>query len=306
MNSSIQKNSPLVSVIIPTYNHAHFLTKALSSVMEQTFLNWEAIVVNNHSSDNTVEIVESFKDPRIKLINFSNNGVIAAARNEGIRHASGTYVSFLDSDDSWLPEKLKICLDHLQTESVDLVCNDEVLIENDQVLKTWRHGPDSRASYEKLLFEGNCISTSAVTVKRQVLFDVGLFNEERQFITAEDYDLWLKLAKAGKRFKFIPEILGRHLKHTNNNSASVNRHFEAVYNVVQSHYQNFNGGFLLSVSKRLCIGILFYGAARQAADQDMFQLSWQYYSKSLRKNPLRAKTYAGVILLWVRYIKKEF
>src|SRR3989304_1426515 len=76
--------SPLVSVIIPTYNHAHFLREALESVCAQTHANWEAVVINNYSEDNTVEVVESFKDPRIRLENFRNNGVIAAFRNRGI------------------------------------------------------------------------------------------------------------------------------------------------------------------------------------------------------------------------------
>lgn len=302
----METSTPLVSIIIPTYNHAHFLTKALTSILDQTYSDWEAIVVNNYSTDNTVEIVDSFKDSRIKLINYHNNGIIAAARNEGIRNATGKYIAFLDSDDSWLPEKLKTCISYLQSGVADLVCNDEVLVENDKVLSTWHHGPDSRAPYEKLLFLGNCISTSAVTVKRQAVLDVGLFNEEREFITAEDYDLWLKLSKAGNRFKFIHEVLGNHLKHANNTSGSVNRHFEAVHNVVQHHFQNFCGGFFLPLRKRLCIAILFYGSARQAAAQDMLDLSGKYYVKSLMKNPFRAKTYAGVLLLWFRYIKKIF
>jgi len=76
------KQSDLVSIVIPTFNHAPLLNRALESVRQQTYQNWEAIVVNNFSTDNTIEVVESFKDPRIKLINFSNNGIIAASRNQ--------------------------------------------------------------------------------------------------------------------------------------------------------------------------------------------------------------------------------
>ncbi len=76
-------HKPFVSVVIPTYNHAKLLKKALDSVLAQTFKDWEAIVVNNFSTDDTVEVVNSFTDPRIKLLNFNNSGVIAASRNRG-------------------------------------------------------------------------------------------------------------------------------------------------------------------------------------------------------------------------------
>ena len=105
--------TPLVSVVIPTFNHAPLLKIALQSVIAQTFTNWEAIVVNNFSTDATVEVVESFNDSRIKLINFSNNGVIAASRNVGIKMATASYIAFLDSDDIWYPEKLQKCSEQI-------------------------------------------------------------------------------------------------------------------------------------------------------------------------------------------------
>lgn len=186
---------PLVSVVIPTYNHAQFLTKALESVINQTFKNWEIIVVNNYSSDNTIEVVESFNDLRIHLINFHNQGIIAAARNEGIRHAKAKYIAFLDSDDFWLPEKLSTCLNFLETNQCDITCNSEDYIDqNGNTISTWHHGPVERTRYENLLFKGNCISTSAVIVKKELLLTVGVFNEDRSIVTAEDYDLWLKLS----------------------------------------------------------------------------------------------------------------
>ena len=83
-------NQPFVTVVIPTFNHAKLLRRALDSVVAQTFDNWEAIVINNFSTDETIEVVESYQDDRIKLINFKNNGVIAASRNQGIKNARGT------------------------------------------------------------------------------------------------------------------------------------------------------------------------------------------------------------------------
>ena len=108
MNSS----SPMVSVIIPTFNQAELLQKALQSVSNQTFQDWEAIVIDNHSQDTTKEIVESMNDSRISYEVFSNQGIIAASRNLGINLAKGNYIAFLDSDDLWYPSKLSTCLEY--------------------------------------------------------------------------------------------------------------------------------------------------------------------------------------------------
>ena len=93
--------TPLVSVIIPTYNQAHYLVRALQSVLDQTYINWEAIVIDNYSTDNTDEVMADFADPSVTYLKIHNNGVIAASRNEGIRAAKGEWVAFLDSDDWW-------------------------------------------------------------------------------------------------------------------------------------------------------------------------------------------------------------
>lgn len=139
----------LVSIVIPTFNHAPLLNRALESVRQQTYQNWEAIVVNNFSTDNTIEVIESFKDPRIKLINFSNNGVIAASRNQGINAASGKYIAFLDSDDKWYPIKLEKCVDAAQT-GAQLICHGELWINTDSSTRAVMYGPVKNAKYEKL------------------------------------------------------------------------------------------------------------------------------------------------------------
>ena len=120
-------NKPLFSIVIPTYNHAHFLRKCLDSVISQTFTNWEAIVVNNFSEDNTIEVVESYRDPRIRLFNNANNGIIAVSRNKGITEAQGEWICFLDSDDAWYPDKLMICKDYLN--DYDFICH-KLMVNN--------------------------------------------------------------------------------------------------------------------------------------------------------------------------------
>ena len=134
-----------VSIVIPTYNHEAFLGAALSSVVNQTYTNWEAIVVNNFSTDGTEALVHSFNDPRIKLVNFHNNGIIGAARNQGINLAINPFVAFLDSDDTWLPTKLEKCVAAL-TNGADLVCHGENWIDETSHSRAVFYGPTARAT----------------------------------------------------------------------------------------------------------------------------------------------------------------
>ena len=101
---------PIVSIVIPTYNHAKFIGKALESVIDQTYKNWEAIVIDNNSTDDTDKVINQYNDPRIKYLKINNDGVIAKSRNQGIREAKGEWIAFLDSDDWWTKDKLEVCL----------------------------------------------------------------------------------------------------------------------------------------------------------------------------------------------------
>ena len=99
--------SPLVSIIIPTFNREKELKRSVNSVFNQTYTNWEICIVDNFSSDNTVQIINNYEDQRIKLYMIENNGIIAASRNLGIKNANGKYLAFLDSDDWWEETKLE-------------------------------------------------------------------------------------------------------------------------------------------------------------------------------------------------------
>ena len=96
-----------VSVIVPTYNRAHLLKKTIESILSQTYTDLELIVVSNYSTDNTDDMVKSYKDDRIKYFKNQNNGIIAVNRNFGIRKSTGEYIAFCDDDDTWLPNKLE-------------------------------------------------------------------------------------------------------------------------------------------------------------------------------------------------------
>ena len=291
MNGQI---NPAVSIIIPTYNHAHFLRLALSSVCSQTFNNWEAIVVNNFSQDNTIEIVNSFNDPRIQLTNYENKGIIAAARNYGLSLAKAPIIAFLDSDDIWYPEKLRFCLEKLET-GYDLVCHSEVWIGPGDKRRVAHYGPEERASYERLFLDGNILSTSAVVLQRKWLERVGGFSTKSEFVTAEDYQLWLKIAREGARIGFVNEVLGEYHIHDGNQSRVALRNMEAVLAVFQ-HHRSLDGHNWSQRRLRRREALIFYSGARGLQDSHQFKEAWPYFIKALKTYPWVPKFYAAMLL----------
>jgi len=226
------------SVIIPTYNQGDLLTKAINSVLNQSFKNFEIIVVDNFSEDKTQKIVEGFKSDKIIYEKIHNNGIIAKSRNVGIKISSGKWLAFLDSDDYWYRERLQVVSDFLLENSFyDVICTDELIIN--KILnkrKIWKYGPYARNFYKYLLQRGNCVSTSASIVKKFFLLEKNiLFNEKKDFITAEDYDFFMNLALKNAKFKFLHQVLGEHLFHNKGQSSNYEPHKAAVMSVVKHH-----------------------------------------------------------------------
>jgi len=233
--------TPLVSVVIPTYNHAHFLGRALQSVIDQTYTNWEAIVVDNYSTDNTEEVMCNFSDNRISYLKIHNQGVIAASRNMGICAAKGEWIAFLDSDDHWYPDKLEMVCKSIKDEpAVDVWSTDELLVdETTGARRILRYGPTTSAFYERLLVRGNCLSPSATLVRKDFLCQNNiLFREEKDFVTVEDYDFWMQLAQKGAVFSFIHSVQGEYLVHRANNSGQDLMHRQHTLNLLKDHVYN--------------------------------------------------------------------
>jgi teichuronic acid biosynthesis glycosyltransferase TuaG len=286
--------NPTLSIIIPTYNHAHFLRTALDSIRAQTFDGWEAIVVNNFSEDGTVDVLESYNDPRIQLVNFANQGIIAAARNHGLSLAQAQFVAFLDSDDFWYPQKLQRCMDKL-ADGYDLVCHAEIWAGPGERRRTMHYGPETRATYESLLLEGNCISTSAVVVRREWLERVGGFSVQPEFVTAEDYELWLKLARDGAKIGFIDEVLGEYLIHDGNQSRAALRNMQAVMEVFEHHRSALEN---CTSARRLCRreAVILYGGARGLQDSGQYRQAWPHFFKAVSRYPWVLRFYAAMLL----------
>ena len=230
--------NPFFSVIIPTYNQCDLLKKAIHSVEKQTFTNYELIVIDNSSSDGTGEFLGEKKNLIYKKIN--NNGIIAKSRNLGIELAKGQWLSFLDSDDIWFEDKLAKTFDKIKKGNFDVICNDEWIINSfNTEKKIWSYGPYEKNFYKKLILFGNRNSTSATSVKKIFLSNNNVkFNEKSEFVTAEDYEFFLKIALKNGVFNYINIPLGAHLFHDKSESAKLNRSFEVQKNVIKYHVYN--------------------------------------------------------------------
>jgi glycosyltransferase involved in cell wall biosynthesis len=181
---------PLVSVVIPTYNRCNWLSRAIESVLRQTYSPFELIVVDDGSTDGTPELLEAYGDG-IRVIRKENTGV-SGARNAGIRAAKGELIALLDSDDRWLPEKLEHQVAFFKASPRAMICQtEEIWIRNGiRVNPKRRHRKFSGMIFEKTL--ALClVSPSAVMIRTALFREVGLFDENLP--ACEDYDLWLRI-----------------------------------------------------------------------------------------------------------------
>lgn len=191
----------LISVVMPTYNHAAFIGSAIGSVLNQTYSNLELIIVDNYSGDNTEAVVAACGDPRIRYVKFANKGIIAAARNHGIGLAKGEYVAFLDSDDLWQTEKLRVQLDSFnRAADTAMVYSRFRTITGEAVseqvlpkIQRCLSGAIFRALYLR-----HFIACSGVMVRKNILEQNGGFDEAPAMVAAEDADLWLKISLTSK------------------------------------------------------------------------------------------------------------
>lgn len=189
----------LVSIVIPTYNRATFLREAIESVRVQTFRQWELIVVDDGSTDDTPTIVSRIADRRIRLVTISHTGSPAKARNAGIAEARADFVAFLDSDDRWLPEKLQQQLPILtEDERARWSYTRFTMIDergNEMAIPTgpaWR--PYSGSILEQLVRIRAAVAISSVIAERSLLDEIGGFDEDPDIVLREDYDLFLRLS----------------------------------------------------------------------------------------------------------------
>ena len=200
------------SIIIPTYNSAEFIGECISSILNQSCQDFEIIIVDNYSTDNTIDEIDSYSQEKIKVFQNKNHGVIAVSRNFGVTQSSGEYIAFLDSDDFWYKNKLEQCSKYLLNN--DIVCH--LLEGSHKDKKHWFS--TKKLTFYRLFMRGNCVATSSVIIKKSVLKKHGGFSHDKELVTVEDYDLWLTLLKSNSTIRLINQKLGFYRIHENKSS----------------------------------------------------------------------------------------
>lgn len=293
--------TPLFSVVIPAYNHERCISDTIHSVLAQTEQDFEIIVVDDGSTDATREKIMNIQDRRLLYFYQANSGLPACSRNKGMSLSRGRYIALLDADDIWYKDKLAKCKEALETHTdIALVCHNEAIRIDNRIVRHSSYGHYAGDMYKGLLFKGNCLSPSAVVIRREVFFDMGYrFSERKELFTVEDYEFWLRISK-GFKFYFLPDVLGEYNLSTSNTiSANIERNANNMLALLEEHFRGFDShvfGFMMA-RRRACV---YCGAGRALQQSGRFKESRRWYAGSIRQYPLYLKGWAGLILSFMR------
>lgn len=279
-----------VSVIIPTYNRGAFLKRAVKSVLNQTFQDFELIIIDDGSTDNTKEVVNSFSDNRIKYIYQENSGGAARPKNTGIKIAQGEYIAILDSDDEWLPDKIKKQIDLFEKYSSSKLgivgCN--IFIINNGKKKKYRI-PKYNNVFEQMLVTDNMGTGSAMVYKKEVFDRMGLFDENLR--SGQDREMRIRLAQE-YHFAFIDDyLINYYVGHNNISSAGLSikkreKDWDYIFNKYKKYYER---------DKKLYSDKLRYDGTRYML-LNLPVKARKSFRQSIRKNPLNIKSFLYLFL----------
>jgi|TARA_Y100000294_G_scaffold177931_1_gene205718 glycosyltransferase involved in cell wall biosynthesis len=196
------------SIILPTYNREKKILKAINSVVAQTFKNWELIIIDNKSNDETEKIVKSFKSKKIFFHQIENRGVIAKSRNYGISKSSGNYLCFLDSDDWWDKDKLKY-VNLAAEKGYSFIYHDHYVCTPNRLIKKRKiiSKPLAKPVFINLIKYGPFFATSSVVVEKNIFKKINCFDTDKKYIAWEDWDAWLRMSKITDSFCKVDKTL---------------------------------------------------------------------------------------------------
>jgi glycosyltransferase involved in cell wall biosynthesis len=227
--------SPQVSVLVPSFNHAHYLTHALQSVIAQTYSDWEAIVIDDGSTDDTQQVTAQFDDPRIRYIYQDNQG-LSAARNTGIRAAASEIIALLDADDVWKNDYLETMLESLEKtpEAVAVYSGFQYIDEkgNEVGVPSLKVVPPCEFD-EYFAANGNWLVPSGVVFRKVVAQNAGCFDESLRAV--EDAYLWSKMSHRGL-FVGVPRPLVGYRRHASNMSSDPQRMVSSNYQILERYH----------------------------------------------------------------------
>lgn len=225
---------PLVSVILITYNRKELITETLNSILNQTFKDFELLIIDNYSDYDFFGFIDSYEDTRIRAFQHANDGVLAVNRNFGMKEAKGEYIAFCDDDDLWLPEKLEkqVAL-FKEFSDVLLVATNCTYFPKTKTRYHWKK--HKVLSYSEQLI-GNWIPQPSVMISREVFEKVGGQDESKEIAFVEDYDYWLQILAYRDHSAIVhKEPLTMVRMHANNYSRNWGEQLQKLIKVLEKH-----------------------------------------------------------------------
>lgn len=285
-----------VSVVIPVFNGAEFVADALRSVLAQTLAPLEIIVINDGSTDQTASVLAEFSG-RITVVQQANRG-LPATRNVGAQLARGTWLAFLDADDTWMPAKLERQMARALEVDAALIYTDRFNVGARGDL------PDVQSAVQPLyegdvfedLLRGNHVTVTSVMVRREVFDALGGFNE--QLRAAEDWDLWIRVA-ASYPVAAVHEPLVSYRFHSGMMSSDPRRMQKARWQVVRSGLDSLRGRRLSSAQRRQILAVTARSNAWDAVRHHCRRLALAEYGRAIAASPFDLDTYKDLLRMLV-------
>ena len=256
----MNRNFPKVSVIIPTYNRPHLIGRAIQSILNQTYQNFEIVVIDDSPNDETEKVVKKFGDARIKYIHNKIRSNLPKARNQGVRESSSDskYIAFLDDDDEYLPQFLKKVIEVFEKEhNIDvIITNAQVMDEEDKAISKLFYNSNSREFWRQEVGNG-CI------IRKKIFIDEDFWYDERKVI--EDLDFGIRVLK-DHCWKFLPEILRTYRLSSCKYATPSLEEMRLFYKKNYSFYSNLGRKALSFFHFYLGKGFLALGAKKEARE----------------------------------------
>ncbi len=271
---------PVVSIIIPAYNQAHYLACAVRSALAQTLPEWEAIVVDDASTDNTREVFASFKDARLRYIYQANQG-LSGARNTGVRVAKGEYLAFLDSDDELTPEFLRTCVEALRADrALGAVHTATLFIDQaGNVLPHADAQPLSGEAFQQKLRHGGFFPPVSVVARVDYVREAGLF--DTALTSLEDWDVWLRIAQQHP-MRGLPQPLVRYRVYPGSMSTNAPRMLANRLAVIAKHVGAPDGDpAAWTTDKREMYGYAYRVSALEHLQQHQTAAAWSLLNQAM-------------------------
>lgn len=269
---------PEVSIIMPVYNGEMYLGEAIESILNQTYTNFEYLIINDGSTDNSLDIIDKYarKDKRIVAISRENKGLVASL-NEGIALAKGKYIARMDADDISLPNRIEQELRYLEENSdVDILgSNIEIIGDVDKERKEgyikWFNSSLNETNIEEKFLEGCALSHPSVMIKKQLFAHL----KYRDNYCAEDYDLWMRALKQGFKIRKIEEVLLQYRIHADSKSHTDQRNRRQFFDNVNIKLDYIEGKYINSKVK-----VVIWGASNGGLIVNQVLKTRGYYETS--------------------------